>query len=137
MRRSTSRLLTPLAASLVALTLTATVAACDAHDGGRDQPSTASVASTPVIPQTPVGHQLRWVLDHLASGGPPLTVDEIKRHISGELLRDVLPAETHGLLVEETANRPSSSRLARCSHDIDSLSAAIRSRWTPSHSAPK
>jgi pimeloyl-ACP methyl ester carboxylesterase len=94
MRRSTSRLLTPLAASLVALTLTATVAACDAHDGGRDQPSTVSVASTPAIPQTPVGHQLRWVLDHLASGGPPLTVDEIKRHISGELLRDVLPAET-------------------------------------------
>ena len=97
MHRSTSRRLNPLSASLVALTLTAAVAACGAHGGssdGRNQTSTPSVESTAAIPETPVGDQLRWVLDHLASGGQPPTVDEINRHISGEFLRDVLPAET-------------------------------------------
>ena len=64
------------------------------HSNGRNQTSTPSVESTAAIPETPVGDQLRWVLDHLASGGPPVTVDEINRHISGEFLRDVLPAET-------------------------------------------
>ena len=82
MHRSTSRRLNPLCASLVALTLTSAVAACGAHGGssdGRNQTSTPSVESTAAIPETPVGDQLRWVLDHLASGGQPLTVDEINR----------------------------------------------------------
>ena len=94
MRRSTSKRFNPLSASLAILTLSAAVVACGTDNGGSAHTTTSSIRPTTEIPATPVGDQLRWVLDHLAADGPPLTIDAIDEHISAEFLRDVLPADT-------------------------------------------
>ena len=105
MPRTTTRRVSPLAASLVALTLTATVAACG-NDGDSSDSSTPTSAANAhpaaAIPATPVGDQLRWALDHLAPGGQPPSVDEINEHISAEFLRDLMPAETVITLFSQT-----------------------------------
>mgnify|MGYP003497622113 CR=1 FL=1 len=75
-----ARWCSPLAASLVALTLAAALAACgnDGDSSDTSNPtSTARAKPAAEIPETPVGEQLHWVLDHLAPGGQPPTVDEI------------------------------------------------------------
>ena len=92
-----TRRCSPLAASLVALTLTGALAACGNDRDSSDSSETTSTSiahPAATIPATPVGDQLRWALDHLAPGGQPPTVDEINEHISAEFLRDVLPTET-------------------------------------------
>jgi pimeloyl-ACP methyl ester carboxylesterase len=106
MPTTTTRRCGPLAASLVALTLTAALAACGDDDDRSDRSDTTNTTdssdptSTPIaapaatIPDTPVGEQLRWALEHLAPGGQPPTVEEINEHVSAEFLRDVMPAET-------------------------------------------
>ena len=99
MHRSTSRRFNPLSASLVILTLSAAVVACGSTDNSDVAPRRPRRASgqQQQIPATPVGDQLRWVLDHLAADGPPLTVDAIDEHVSAEFLRDVLPSGHRGL----------------------------------------
>jgi pimeloyl-ACP methyl ester carboxylesterase len=98
MRTATTRWCSPLAASVISLTLTITALAACGNDGDSadsSNPTGTSIAHPEAtIPATPVGDQLRWALDHLAPGGQPPTVDEINEHISAEFLRDVLPAET-------------------------------------------
>ena len=100
MHTTTTRRRGPLAASLVALTLAAALAACGDDDDRSDindtsNPTSAAIADpAATIPDTPVGEQLRWALDHLATGGQTPTIDEINEHISAEFLRDVMPAET-------------------------------------------
>ena len=120
MHRTTTRRCSPLAASLVALTLTAAVAACgnDGDSSDTSNPtSTASAKPAAEIPETPVGEQLRWALDHLAPGGQPPTVDEINAHISAEFLRDVLPAETVITLFSQTVAERGGVDLARFAFD--------------------
>jgi pimeloyl-ACP methyl ester carboxylesterase len=97
MHTTTTRRCSPLAASLVALTLTVAVAACGIdgdNSDSRNPTSTSSTHPAAQIPATPVGDQLRWALEHLAPGGQPPTVDEINEHISAEFLRDLMPTET-------------------------------------------
>jgi pimeloyl-ACP methyl ester carboxylesterase len=120
MPRTTTRRCSPLAASLVALTLTPAVAACgnDGDSSDTSNPtSTASAKPAAEIPDTPVGEQLRWALDHLAPGGQPPTVDEINAHISAEFLRDVLPAETIITLFSQTVAERGGVDLARFAFD--------------------
>jgi pimeloyl-ACP methyl ester carboxylesterase len=98
----------PAAAALVALAVTA-LAACG-HDGtsSHERPTTTTTTTSAVtdpatdIPDTPVGEQLRWTLDHLAADAQPLTVDEVNEHVSAEYLRDVLPANTIVSLFHDT-----------------------------------
>jgi hypothetical protein len=95
------------AAALVALAVTA-LAACGDNDATSNDPTTTTTTTTTVadpataIPDTPVGEQLRWALDHLASDAQPLTVDEVKEHVSAEFLRDVFPADTVVTLFDQT-----------------------------------
>ena len=78
----------------------AALAACGDDDDRSDTNDTSTPTSAAIadpaatIPDTPVGEQLRWALDHLATGGQTPTLDEINEHISAEFLRDVMPAET-------------------------------------------
>jgi hypothetical protein len=115
-----TRRFSTLAASLVALTLTAAVAACS-NDG--DSSDTSNPTSTSItypadqIPATPVGDQLRWALDHLAPGGQPPTVDKMNEHISAEFLRDVLPADTVIALFGQTVAERGSVDLERFAFD--------------------
>jgi pimeloyl-ACP methyl ester carboxylesterase len=96
------------AAALVALVVT-TLAACGDDDVSHEARPTTTTTTTsananPVsdIPDTPVGDQLRWALDHLAADAQPLTIDEVNEHLSAEFLRDVLPADTILSLFDET-----------------------------------
>ena len=96
MSRSKPRRFNALSASLVAFTIATAVAACGNDGDGSNTSNPTSTTSAPAaaqIPETPVGDQLRWVLDHLAPGGQTPTLDEINEHISAEFLRDVMPAE--------------------------------------------
>ena len=105
MPRTTTRRVSPLAASLVALTLTATVAACGNDGDSKRQQHPNERGKRPPSgrdPATPVGDQLRWALDHLAPGGQPPSVDEINEHISAEFLRYLMPAETVITLFSQT-----------------------------------
>jgi pimeloyl-ACP methyl ester carboxylesterase len=45
-----------------------------------------------IVPATPVGRQLRWVLAQLAGEAATLTEAEVRAHVSGEFLTVVLPA---------------------------------------------
>jgi pimeloyl-ACP methyl ester carboxylesterase len=95
------------AAAIVSLTVVA-LAACGNDHAGRDDGSTTTTTTAVLadpateIPETPVGQQLRWALDHLALGAPPPTVDEVNEHVSAEFLRDVMPADTVVSLFDET-----------------------------------
>ena len=105
MHTTTTRRGSLLAASLVALTVTIALAACgnDGDSTDSSNPSSTAIAlPEATIPDTPVGEQLRWALDHLAPDAQPPTVDEITEHLSAEFLRDILPAETVIGLFEET-----------------------------------
>ena len=105
MHTTTTRRCSLLAASLVALTLTVALAACgnDGDSSDSSNPTSTAIAHPEAtIPDTPVGEQLRWALDHLAPDGQPPTVDEINEHLSAEFLRDVMPAETVIALFEQT-----------------------------------
>jgi pimeloyl-ACP methyl ester carboxylesterase len=117
--RTTTRWCSPLAASLVALTLAAALAACgnDGDSDTTDPTSTARAKPAAEIPGTPVGEQLHWVLDHLAPGGQPPTVDEINEHISAEFLHDVLPAATVITLFSQTVAERGGVDFARFAFD--------------------
>ena len=94
-------------AAIVALAVTA-LAACGGNSASSNDPSTTTTTTTTVadpateIPHTPVGEQLRWALDHLASDAQAVTVNEVNQHVSAEFLRDVLPADTVVALFDQT-----------------------------------
>ena len=124
------------AAALVALAVTA-LAACGDNDATSNEPSTTTTTTTTVadpateIPDTPVGEQLRWALDHLASDAQPLTVDEVKEHVSAEFLRDVFPADTVVALLDH----PPVGRTPR--YRRKSMSNRKRPRGRPSKYPPE
>jgi ORF 12 gene product N-terminal len=120
------------AAALVALAVTA-LAACGDNDATSNDPNTTTTTTVAdpatEIPNTPVGEQLRWVLDHLASDAQPLTVDEVNEHVSAEFLRDVLPVDTVVALFDQTIAERGGVQFERFAFD------PARSRPSPS-SAP-
>jgi hypothetical protein len=84
-----------LAAASLALVLTAVTSCASTSDRATTTtPITHPASDRTQIPATPVGQQLRWVLDHLAPGAPPLPVDDVTQHVSPEMLREVFPADT-------------------------------------------
>ena len=108
MTNSTTRPWRASAAALAVLVVTALAACGDDGASSSDRPTTTTTTTSAVadpatdIPDTPVGEQLRWALDHLAADAQPLTVDEVNEHVSVEFLRDVLPADTIVSLFHDT-----------------------------------
>ena len=108
MTNSTIRPWRASAAALAVLVVTALAACGDDGASSADRPTTTTTTTSAVadpatdIPDTPVGEQLRWALDHLAADAQPLTVDEVNEHVSAEFLRDVLPADTIVSLFHDT-----------------------------------
>ena len=48
--------------------------------------------ATALLPDSPLGRQLRWVLDQLAGEAATLTEAEVRAHVSAEFLTIVMPA---------------------------------------------
>ena len=134
MSSSTIRTRHASAAAIVALAVSA-LAACGDNDASNNDSSTTTTTTTTVadpateIPDTPVGVQLRWALDHLASDGQPLTVDEVNQHVSAEFLRDVLPADTVVALFDQTIAERGGIQFERFAFDPrpESAVALVRS----------
>jgi pimeloyl-ACP methyl ester carboxylesterase len=49
--------------------------------------------ATAILPATPLGRQLAWVLDQLAGDAATLTEAEVREHVSAEFLTVVMPPE--------------------------------------------
>ena len=134
MSSSTIRTRHASAAAIVALAVSA-LAACGDNDASNNDSSTTTTTTTTVadpateIPDTPVGVQLRWALDHLASDAQPLTVDEVNQHVSAEFLRDVLPADTVVALFDQTIAERGGIQFERFAFDPrpESAVALVRS----------
>src|SRR5918999_5336094 len=47
----------------------------------------------PILPPTPLGRQLAWMLDQLAGDAATLTEAEVREHISAEFLTVVMPPQ--------------------------------------------
>ena len=119
MPTSTARACRALAAAGIALAA-ATLAACgiDVSSSGDRKPTTTALAGpATAIPDTPVGEQLRWALDHLAPDAQPITVDDVNEHLSAELLRDVLPADAVVALFAQTVTERGGVRFERFAFD--------------------
>jgi pimeloyl-ACP methyl ester carboxylesterase len=63
-----------------------------------------------ILPATPLGRQLGWVLDQLAGGAVTLTEAEVREHVSAEFLTVVMPPEAvigalQGSLAEQGPQR--------------------------------
>jgi pimeloyl-ACP methyl ester carboxylesterase len=89
-----------LAGMLVAATVTTGTAATagsrttdqQAHYCKQVDAYRIKTCAKPVLPATPVGRQLRWVLAQLAGEAASLTEAEVRAHVSGEFLTIVMPA---------------------------------------------
>jgi pimeloyl-ACP methyl ester carboxylesterase len=89
-----------LAGMLVAATITTGTAATagsrttdqQAHYCKQVDAYRIKTCAKPVLPATPVGRQLRWVLAQLAGEAASLTEAEVRAHVSGEFLTIVMPA---------------------------------------------
>jgi pimeloyl-ACP methyl ester carboxylesterase len=86
---------------LVALATTATTATAGATTFGHQErvhyckPVDAyriKTCATALLPDSPLGRQLRWVLDQLAGEAASLTEAEVRAHVSAEFLTIVMPA---------------------------------------------
>jgi pimeloyl-ACP methyl ester carboxylesterase len=63
-----------------------------------------------ILPATPLGQQLQWVLDQLGGDATSLTETEVREHVSAEFLTLVMPPEAvigalQGSLAEQGAQR--------------------------------
>jgi pimeloyl-ACP methyl ester carboxylesterase len=89
-----------LAGMLVAATVTTGTAATagsrttdqQAHYCKQVDAYRIKTCAKPVLPATPVGRQLQWVLAQLAGEAASLTEAEVRAHVSGEFLTIVMPA---------------------------------------------
>jgi pimeloyl-ACP methyl ester carboxylesterase len=89
-----------LAGMLVAATITTGTAATagsrttdqQAHYCKQVDAYRIKTCAKPVLPATPVGRQLQWVLAQLAGEAASLTEAEVRAHVSGEFLTIVMPA---------------------------------------------
>jgi ORF 12 gene product N-terminal len=86
---------------LVVLATTATTATAEATTFGHQErvhyckPVDAyriKTCATALLPDSPLGRQLRWVLDQLAGEAASLTEAEVRAHVSAEFLTIVMPA---------------------------------------------
>jgi pimeloyl-ACP methyl ester carboxylesterase len=86
---------------LVVLATTATTASAGATTFGHQErvhyckPVDAyriKTCATALLPDSPLGRQLRWVLDQLAGEAASLTEAEVRAHVSAEFLTIVMPA---------------------------------------------
>jgi pimeloyl-ACP methyl ester carboxylesterase len=86
---------------LVVLATTATTATAGATTFGHQErvhyckPVDAyriKTCATALLPDSPLGRQLRWVLDQLAGEAASLTEAEVRAHVSAEFLTIVMPA---------------------------------------------
>jgi pimeloyl-ACP methyl ester carboxylesterase len=95
---------------LVALATTATTAAASARIPGHQQAHYCkqvnayriTTCAKAILPATPVGRQLRWVLAQLAGEAATLTEAEVRAHVSAEFLTTVLPAAEVVRLLQQT-----------------------------------
>ena len=85
---------------LVVLATTATAAAAgattpapqQAHYCKRVDAYRIKTCATAILPDSPLGRQLRWVLTQLAGEAATLTEAEVRAHVSAEFLTIVMPA---------------------------------------------
>ena len=88
------------AALLVVLATTATAAAAEATTPAPQQAHYCKqvdayrikTCATAILPDSPLGRQLRWVLTQLAGEAASLTEAEVRAHVSAEFLTIVMPA---------------------------------------------
>ena len=88
------------AALLVVLATTATAAAAEATTPAPQQARYCKqvdayrlkTCATAILPDSPLGRQLRWVLTQLAGEAATLTEAEVRAHVSAEFLTIVMPA---------------------------------------------
>lgn len=69
----------------------------------RDAYEIQPCAAAPLLPATPVGGQLRWILRQLGGGAATLTDTQIKQHFSPEYLHSVLPSGQVVQVLQQTA----------------------------------
>jgi beta-lactamase class A len=106
-----------LAAAAVTVTLTACVGQ-PVPAQATSAPATATVTTTPVIPDTPVGRQLRWLLD--ATGRPPIAESELTAHFAAGFLADIPAAQVNqvlagfkGMRLEQVVKSENTALIAR------------------------
>jgi pimeloyl-ACP methyl ester carboxylesterase len=86
---------------LVVLAITSTTAAASTRTSGHQQAHYCKrvdayrikTCAEALVPATPVGRQLQWVLAQLAGDAAPLTQAEVRAHVSAEFLTVVMPAD--------------------------------------------
>ena len=86
---------------LVVLAITATTTTAGATTPGHQQAHYCKrvdayrleTCTTALLPDSPLGRQLRWVLAHLAGEAATLTEAEVRAHVSAEFLTIVRPAD--------------------------------------------
>jgi pimeloyl-ACP methyl ester carboxylesterase len=95
---------------LVALATTSTTAAANTRTPGNQQAHYCKqvdayrikTCAKAILPATPVGRQLQWVLVQLAGEAATLTEAEVRAHFSAEYLTIVMPAAEVARLLQQT-----------------------------------
>jgi hypothetical protein len=124
---------------LVVLAITATTTTAGATTPGHQQAHYCKrvdayrleTCATALLPDSPLGRQLRWVLAQLAGEAATLTEAEVRAHVSAEFLTIVRPADE----VVQTSARPSPSVAPSPSSASPTHSGPAR-RWPWSRARP-
>lgn len=91
---------------LAAATLAAALTACVTQPvpaQATAAPAARTLTATPVIPDTPAGRQLRWLLD--AAGRPPIAESELAAHFSAGFLGSIPAVQINQVLANFTGMR--------------------------------